>query len=88
MLKASEAHLCNKKPRQAGEAFYFNAVPLRYQSFFITRPVKPGIFYAIVPGIVMVTFKSKKSIFHLNGQQNVVFFCLRYYYPSNNTPGL
>lgn len=49
------------------------------------HPVWHGIFYAIVPGIVIVTFKSKKSIFQLCGQQVVVFFCLWYYCPSDTT---
>jgi hypothetical protein len=49
------------------------------------RPVWRDIFYAIVAGIVIVTFKSKKSIVQLYGQQIVVFFCLCYYYPSITT---
>ena len=51
-------------------------------------PAWPGIFYAIVAGIVIVTFKSKKSIFQLYGQQIVVFFCLCYYYTLNYNPGI
>jgi hypothetical protein len=52
----------------------------------LKHPVWGGTFYAIVPGIVIMTFKSKKSIFQFYGQQIVVFFCLRYHYPSDTTP--